>query len=286
MVFSGRVHNWPDQDGAHSQLRGLVSIIIPCYNHGRYLREAIESALAQTYRPIEVIVVDDGSSDNSAEIAAEYPVMLVTQDNQGAGAALNHGIKLAKGQYLARLDADDKLHASFVERCVRVLEGHPESAFVYTWAILFGDRSGVFYSRPYDVRRLKFGNYIPAETVIRTEAIKEVGGFDSDLPWVEDWDLWLTFAERSLFGRLLPEPLIYYRQHKTGSRNAPSMALRHATVHRIMRKHPKLFPRVYLVFDRLESIAEAALPPFAKGMLRRISPRTYASWTSHNEPHS
>ena len=273
------MHNRPDQDGAHSQLRGLVSIIIPCYNHGRYLREAIESALAQTYRPIEVIVVDDGSSDNSAEIAAEYPVMLVTQDNQGVGAALNHGIRLAKGQYLARLDADDKLHASFVERCVRVLEGHPECAFVYTWAVLFGQRSGVFYSRPYDLRRLKLGNYIPATALMRTKAIKEVGGFDSDLPWVEDWDLWLSFAERGLFGRLLPEPLIYYRQHKTSGRNAAAMELRHATVRRIMRKHPELFPRVYLAMDRLESAAERVLPISIRRMLRRLSPRTYTTWS-------
>lgn len=261
------------------QMRGLVSIIIPCYNHGRYLGEAIESALAQTYRPIEVIVVDDGSTDNSAEIATGYPVTLITQDNQGTGAALNHCVRLAKGEYLVRLDADDKLHPSFVGRCIRILEEHPEYAFVYTWAILFGDRSGVFYSRPYDVHRLKFGNYFPTEALIRAEAIREVGGFDPGLPWMEDWDFWLSLAERGLRGRLLPEALVYYRQHKTGGRNAPSVALRHATVRRIMHKHPELFPRVYLAMDRLESAAERALPISIRRMLRRLSPRTYTTWS-------
>jgi glycosyltransferase involved in cell wall biosynthesis len=262
-----------------SPARKLASIVIPCHNHGRYLNEAIESALTQTYRPIEVIVVDDGSTDNSAEVAGRYPVTLVTQKNQGAGAALNHGIRVARGQYLVRLDADDKLHPAFVERCIQVLEEHAEPAFVYTWVILFGARDGIFLSKPYDLCRLKLGNYIPGAAVIRREAIRAVGGFDTSLTWLEDWDLWLSLAEKSLFGRLLPELLLYYRQHEGGGRNAPSPRIARATVRRIMLKHPRLFPRFYLVMDTLEKAAETVLPSFIKRKLRRASPRTYSTWS-------
>jgi len=263
-----------------SPARKLASIVIPCHNHGRYLNEAIEGAMAQTYRPIEVIVVDDGSTDNSAEVAGRYPVTLVTQKNQGVGAALNHGIRVARGQYLVRLDADDKLHPAFVERCIQVLEEHAEPAFVYTWVILFGERDGIFHSKPYNLCRLKLGNYIPGTAVIRREAIEAVDGFDTSLTWLEDWDLWLSLAERGLFGRLLPEPLLYYRQHEGGSRNAPSPRIARATVRRIMLKHPRLFPRLYLIMDRLEKTAEVFLPPLVKRMLRRLSPRTYTTWSS------
>ena len=261
-----------------SPARKLASIVIPCHNHGRYLNEAIESALTQTYQPIEVIVVDDGSTDNSAEVAGRYPVTLVTQKNQGTGAALNHGIRVARGQYLVRLDADDKLHPAFVERCIQVLEEHAEPAFVYTWMILFGERNGIFLSKPYDLHRLKLGNYIPGTAVIRREAIRRVGGFDTSLTWLEDWDLWLSLAEKGLFGRLLPELLLYYRQHEGGGRNAPSPRIARATVRRIMLKHPRLFPRLYLVMDALEKAAETVLPSFIKRKLRRASPRTYSTW--------
>lgn len=257
----------------------MVSVVIPCYNDGPYLKEAIESTLDQTYSPIEIIVVDDGSTDNSAEIASRYPVTLITQNNQGTGAALNHGIRHASGEDLIPLGADDKLHPSFVDRCVRVLQEHPEVAFVYTSVILFGDRGGVFYSKPYELGRLKLGNFIPGIALIRAQAIRAAGGFDANLPCLEDWDLWLSLAERGLFGRLLPEPLLYVRQHKDPRRNAPSPIAR-ATVRKIMLKHPSLFPRLYLVEDRLEKKAERVLPTFVKRILRRISPRAYPTWNS------
>ena len=87
----------------------LVSVVIACYNQGRFLGEAIESALRQTYAPIEVIVADDGSTDRTAEVAAAYPVRCLRQRNQGAPAARNHGFRESHGRFVLFLDADDRL---------------------------------------------------------------------------------------------------------------------------------------------------------------------------------
>jgi hypothetical protein len=93
---------------------------------------------------------------------------------------------------------------------------------------------------------------------------------------MEDWDFWLSLAEKGLFGRLVPEPLLYYRQHEDGGRNAPSRAIAHMTVRQIMLKHPTLFPPWYLAMDRVEKMAENVLPSLLKIVLRMIgSPNVF-----------
>lgn len=100
---------------------GLVSIITPCYNGEKYIRETMESVIAQTYQQWEMVVVDDGSTDSSASIVSEYEkcdsrIKLVKQNNAGSAAARNNGIRLAEGQYIALLDADDLWHNDFLEK--------------------------------------------------------------------------------------------------------------------------------------------------------------------------
>src|ERR687890_1245755 len=102
---------------------GLVSVVIPCYNQAHFLGEAIESVLAQSYKDFEIIVVDDGSPDNTSEVAARYPgVRCVRQENQGLAGARNTGIRESKGEYLVFLDADDRLLAEALEVGVKNLE--------------------------------------------------------------------------------------------------------------------------------------------------------------------
>src|SRR6185436_125554 len=110
----------------------LVSVIIPCYNQGRFLGEAIESVLNQTYRNCEIIVVDDGSMDDTARVAARYPsVNLVRQSNRGFSAARNAGFEQSLGDLLVFLDADDRLLPNAIEDGVECLEHNPQCAFVY-----------------------------------------------------------------------------------------------------------------------------------------------------------
>src|ERR671910_2125032 len=110
----------------------LVSVVIPCYNQAHFLGEAIESVLSQTYPHFEVVVVDDGSPDNTQEVASRYPgVRYIRQENQGLAGARNAGIRRSNGSYLVFLDADDRLLADALEAGLASLKEHPECSFVF-----------------------------------------------------------------------------------------------------------------------------------------------------------
>src|SRR3712207_5573157 len=126
-----RENLWDLQNEQPGDNTPLVSVVIPCYKQAHFLGEAIESVLAQSYPHFEVVVVDDGSTDNTSEVAARYPgVRCVRQDNQGLAAARNSGLAHSKGEYLLFLDADDRLLPHALEVGVERLEAHPECAFV------------------------------------------------------------------------------------------------------------------------------------------------------------
>ncbi len=250
----------------------LVSIIITCYNYGKFLDEAIESALNQDYSPIEIIVVNDGSDDNTVEVANKYPVRLVDQTNQGVAKARQNGFQQSQGKYCLFLDADDKLHSTYVSKTTAILEQEPDIGFVYTHAQLFGDQHGVMISREFNIFALMIGNYIPVTCLIRRQIIATVDEMDSRLPMLEDWDYWLTLAERGFEGKLLPEPLLEWRQYGSNSRGRGSMAQRRRAVLQIHRKHPSLFTplkTIQVILARqknklVNSIIEMILWPLAK----------------------
>lgn len=236
----------------------LVSIVIPCHDGAAHVGEAIESALAQTYRPIEVVVVDDGSRDASAELIRRYPVRLIEQPNAGVCAAVNRGVDAARGELVLRLDADDALHASYVEETVAALQTHHEAHFAYTGFELFGTRSAVYVPEPYDADSLAEHNFINASALTRRASFLRAGGYALDMAAArcEDWDLWLTFAELGMPGVLVPRPLLRYRQHERGGRNATPLSLRGAlrellTISRLQDHHPRTFaPRRILAHLR------------------------------------
>src|SRR5215213_4115846 len=117
--------------GKQEVVARLVSVVIPCYNLAHFLGEAIESVLAQSYPNFEIIVVDDGSPDNTSEVAARYPgVRLVRQENQGLSGARNAGLARSEGEYVVFLDADDRLLPEALEAHLEHLKAHPECAFV------------------------------------------------------------------------------------------------------------------------------------------------------------
>lgn len=232
----------------------LVSIVIPCHDGAAHLGEAIESALAQTYRPIEVVVVDDGSRDASAELARRYPVRLIEQPNAGVCAAVNRGVEAARGDLVLRLDADDALNVTYVEETVAALRAHPEAHFAYTGFERFGTCSAVYRPEPYNADSLAEHNFIHASALIRRASFVRAGGYALDMADArcEDWDLWLTFAELGMPGVLVRGPLLRYRQHERGGRNATPLSLRGArrelrTISLLQDHHPRTFaPRAIL----------------------------------------
>jgi hypothetical protein len=200
-----------------------LSIIIPCYNHGHYLGTALESILAQIFPAWEAIIVDDGSTDSTHQVAAEYAerdcrVRYIHQQNAGLSAARNTGIRAARGQYLAFLDADDAWEPDFVAACLLALEAEPDLVGVYT-RFFFMDEEGTILPRPggqsldaeQTRRRLLQGGYFPPCTVVvRTAPVVEERLFDEALTSVEDWDLWLRITRHGDMAGL-SQPLARYR---------------------------------------------------------------------------
>lgn len=204
----------------------LVSIIMPAFNAEPFLAEAIESVLAQTYQPLEIIVIDDGSTDQTVNIARSYgdPVVVIEQANRGPAGARNTGFAAARGAIIALLDADDQWMPSRLERCVEVLQSDPQIGFVTTDAFLIeqDERTslrwyGSYHDHPFPERgsqlqEIANRNFVFVSAVFDRRLLDLVGGRLNELLWgTEDYDLWTRFVLAGAAAELIPEPLAWYR---------------------------------------------------------------------------
>jgi glycosyltransferase involved in cell wall biosynthesis len=180
----------------------LVTVIVPCYNGAIFLEETLKSALAQSYPSVEIIVIDDGSSDNSGEIARRLPVRYLRQENRGLCAARNAGIRESKGSYLLFLDADDRLKPEAIACGVRALDAHPDCALaVGDHVFIAGDGSYLGNSvkvaaMDHHFEALLKSNFIEmiSSVLFRRSIFEQVGGFNPCLRVAEDYDLYLRIA--------------------------------------------------------------------------------------------
>ena len=189
----------------HRRLKPLISVIIPCYKQGQYLREAIESVLLQSYNRFEIIVVDDGSPDNSVEVVKGYShVRYVRQNNQGVSAARNSGIRESTGDYLVFLDADDRLLPNALEAGLDCLDENPQCVFASGQIKLISPNGAVLsYPDPVCIERdhyltLLQGNYIwaPAEVIFRRCVFESGFAYDTSRSGSADWDLYLRVSRK------------------------------------------------------------------------------------------
>ncbi|MFN8445496.1 MAG: glycosyltransferase [Caldilineaceae bacterium] len=198
----------------------LVSIIIPNYNHARYLGDAIESALAQSYTPREVIVLDDGSTDNSREVAMHFSgyIDYIHQENRGLAPARNAAIRAATGKYVALLDADDAYEKHFVGRAVDALRSQPTARGVYTGYSFIDQKNHPLPQLETRVlpakelhKALLFNNFlVPACVFVERDCYVQSNLFDERLSACADWDMWLRLSNKyEIVG--LPEALVRYR---------------------------------------------------------------------------
>jgi glycosyltransferase involved in cell wall biosynthesis len=193
----------------------LVSVVCPAYNCGRFIKPALESVFLQSYRPIEVIVVDDGSTDSTPELLKSYrEVSYLRQVNRGPSSARNIGIRAARGVYVAFLDLDDLWTPEKLSSQVAILESCPEAGLCFADMRLFSSGGGeeLTMFQKYGLTAEYFGhewvvdrvvaklvtmNFIPTSSVVaRKSALTHVGGFDEQFRKSEDWDLWLRMALR------------------------------------------------------------------------------------------
>jgi glycosyltransferase involved in cell wall biosynthesis len=179
-----------------------ISVITPAYNAAAYIRQALDSALAQSRTPHEIIVVDDGSTDETASIVAAYgpPVKLIRQNNSGASAARNAAVRAATGEWLAFLDADDVFAIDKLAQQADVVERNPGVKIVYGGARLLNGGKVIGRLNAFPVKdlwpALRYRSPIlPSTVMLERAAFLHVGGFDTTLPVAEDWDLWLRLHE-------------------------------------------------------------------------------------------
>ncbi len=197
-----------------------ISVVIPNYNYEKYVGQAIESVLAQTCQPLEIIVVDDGSTDNSVNVVNRFgpPVKLVQQRNQHLSAARNTGIRAARGEWIALLDSDDTWDSRKLELQIGALQENPEWSYVATTAL----EAETFPTDSKDTvvsHELTLSDFLTvtpmsgSDALIKKACFEECGMFDPELKSCEDRDMWLRLA-KSFRGGRVEEPLWRYRQHE------------------------------------------------------------------------
>jgi glycosyltransferase involved in cell wall biosynthesis len=226
-----------------------VSVVIPCYNHARFLAEAIESALAQSHHDTEVIVVDDGSTDDSSLVASRYGVRVIRQTNRGLSCARNAGLAVSTGETVIFLDADDRLRPEAARAGVEALEMAPRAMLAFGRCCLIDEHGAPLPTEQPFVRErfyeeLLRRNYIwtPALVAFRRRVFDEVGAFDPRVNPSADYDIYLRIARRYEFA---PHSAIVadYRQHSANmSRDAVLMleatlqVLRRQRIHALLQR--------------------------------------------------
>lgn len=200
-----------------------VSIITPAYNHVNFIRHTIDSVLNQTYRDFEHIVVDDGTTDGTAEALKSYGnrIKYIRQENRGTAAATNAGVRASSGEYIAILDSDDAWLPQKLERQMPIFDQFPDTAAIYSHAYVIDAagklKEGVLLGQPFSqdgaFADLLRDDPIPLLTaVVRRDCVDRLGGFNEGLPSISDWDLWIRISARWPIA-FVPEPLALYRIH-------------------------------------------------------------------------
>ncbi len=250
----------------------LISVVVPYYNQGAYLPETLESLERQTLQAFEVVLVNDGSTDEASlgvlgEAQVRYPgLRVISQPNRGPSAARNRGIREARGQFILPLDADDLVEPTYLEKTAWALVTRPEVGFVYTGLQEFGAASDeVFY--PFDPGDLARINPLPYCALIRRAVLERVGGYRETMRLgYEDWDFWIGVAEAGITGHGIPEPLFLYRR-RPDSRNERAVRSHDELTALIRAQHPTYF--------RSQAVARAVPrnPEGARALLIRIGRR-------------
>lgn len=203
----------------------LVSIIMAAHNSARYLCESVSSVLAQTFSDWELVVINDGSTDDTADVirslVSENPsrrISMLSTADVGPTAARRAGIAHSTGKYILPLDADDRIAPEYLAKTVQVLEANPKLGVVYVDAFTFGDTERLHRQYEYDFRRLCRENFFAYCSLIRRRAYEEVGGHDAEnWGYAEDWQLWIRLGAKGWYAQRLAEPLFYYREHPDSS---------------------------------------------------------------------
>ena len=229
-------------------MKPLVSVVIPFYNMEEFVAQTIDWALESTYQPMELILVDDGSTDGGAAIAADYArrfdhITFLQQQNQGVSVARNYGISEAQGIYILPLDGDDRICPAFIAEAVTVLESRPEVKVVTAEGEFFGDKTGHRQLPPFDIRLLARKNILHVSALYRKSDWKAAGGYCPEMKGREDWDFWISMLKNG--GEVVRLPIIGYQYRiRPNSKRIRTRVLKQEINDQLNARHPEFFKRM------------------------------------------
>lgn len=198
----------------------LVSIIVPAFNSEETIIETIQSGLNQTYSNVEIIIVNDGSTDNTFDIVTAFieaipKVRLYSKTNEGLPATRNYGVKQSLGHYLVFLDSDDLLDKTYVAECVMRFEENSDLSLVYSQTMFF-ERINELYELPdFTMEGMLTQNCITATAMIKSSTFREVGMYDENIKFGEDWELWIRLLSKYPCVYKIEKPLFFYRRRNS-----------------------------------------------------------------------
>ena len=207
---------------SQQSIRPLVSIIVPCYNQGKYLPETLDSILKQSYNEWECIIINDGSSDNTEDVALKYcnidtRIKYIRQNNKGLSSARNSGIRNCNGKYILPLDSDDLIGSTYIEKAINIIENNDKIKIVYCRAKLFGEIHKEWNLPQYSLEKILGSNCIFCTALYSKEDFLKTKGYNTNMKYgFEDWDFWLSLIELDPSCQVyqLDEILFYYRIRK------------------------------------------------------------------------
>ena len=238
-----------------------ISIVIPCFNDGVYIQETIDSVNAQTFRDTEIIIVDDSSTDKEtlkilAALKQDNLKVIHTEKNSGPSIARNKGIKVAQGDYILPLDADDKIAPTYLEKAKAVLDSNNNMGIVYCEADFFGEKTGKWDLPPYSFPKILVANMIFATAMYRKKDWEVVGGYNVNMCiGNEDYDFWLSLLELGREVHRIPETLFSYRIKKVSRTTNlnENDTLEIDSYEQIFNNHKKLYAdNIRIFFEELK----------------------------------
>ncbi len=221
----------------------LVSVVIPIYNYGIMLNKTIGSVLASTYKNLEIIIVDDGSTDeyvlNKLKQLEKHPnIKIIRQSNSGPSSARNTGIKNSSGKFILPLDADDMIKPDYIRSCVSILNNNENISPVYCDTIHIGELQGIEKRPEWSMDELKKRPFIVNCSMFSKKAFDDVEGYDENLIGWEDYDSWIRMGLKGYIGKYIPKPMfIYFHHEKDGTVSTKANLSQQELKDRIMIKN-------------------------------------------------
>ncbi len=241
------------------------SVITPCFNHGKYIHEMLTSVLNQTYRDFEVIIVNDGSTDDTKLILdgiIHDKVKIIHTSNYGPAHARNLAINESSGSYILNLDADDKIAPAYLEKCVEIFDNHNNIGIIYSEVQLIGANDGPYLIPEYSFENMLKANCIGSTSAFRKSDFLKTTGYSSEMIYgYEDFEFWLSILELGRDVYKIPETMVFYRTYhnhedcRSGRRKLDDWKMQFVVIQAFQR-HKSLYskaPEVFKIFSDLES---------------------------------